>query len=276
MKEISFKHTDEKFIISASIGGMLFDFKLVIDERSILLNRQTLELLILNKKLTEIDFVEPIKFDESFFEPLFFHIKIWEINLDGMTLKNVYALNTSETYSPNTIGLGFLDKLGNWSITKSGISIMDENPDETIPVPCEKLTMVDYINDKNKKLSKLKREKKKHPEEDFLFDYWKWGNTIWDILQDCKMIASLFMNHLALYHLNELQTIIQNNLDDDIENPLKIGSFLTEIFYDLKYKFDSEDDTYNKLCAYRRSFIMNSCNRRYSSGNKKNKDSNIQ
>lgn len=156
-------------------------------------------------------------------------ITIRNLKLGKVKLKNVSAYICDQYGGPCLLGMSALDKLDGYSITKDKLLIDDGKPEAIVTTGKVK----DSKPNKTRFKSRLKRLRKIREEsgvENYKFDYTKHVLILNNLIMSCGTLLHDKKYAMVIEVLEELQTLIKENLEDDEQNTWQRGAFITAYF----------------------------------------------
>ena len=157
-----------------------------------------------------------------------------EITIRNLTFGNVKLENVSASISdkyggPCLLGMSALDKLDGYSITKDKLIIDDGKPEVIATTGRVKNSKPNKTQLKSY-IEQLRKIREESGVEDYKFDYAKHILTLNSLMQSCGSLLLDKKYAMVSEVLEELQTLIKENLEDDEENTWQRGSFITAYF----------------------------------------------
>ena len=156
-------------------------------------------------------------------------ITIRNLTLGKVKLKNVGASICDRYGGPCLLGMSALDKLDGYSITKDKLIIDDGKP-ETIVTTGRMKDRKPYKTRFKGSINRLRKIREESGVEDFKFDYAKHVLTLSHLIQSCSPLLLDKKFTMVSEILEELQTLIKDNLEDDEKNTSQKGAFITAYF----------------------------------------------
>lgn len=231
MKEIPLSRRNNALFLFGKINGSAHFIEFVLDTgcTSTALSKEVADVLFLKGYLKKSDITG---YSSSSFGGMCTlrqkDVTIRSISFGKVKVKNIKA-NIYDRYGGITLlGMAFLDKLKNYSITKDKLIIDDGKPDVVttgelkIPKRIRK-----HFTGMLKALGKIREES---GVEDFKFDYTKHILQVYAPIQLCYPLLLLEKYDEVIEILEGLQPIIKGNLEDDEKNVYQLGAFVTAYF----------------------------------------------
>ena len=156
-------------------------------------------------------------------------ITIRNLTLGKVKLKNVGASICDRYGGPCLLGMSALDKLDGYSITKDKLIIDDGKP-ETIVTTGMMKDRKPYKTRFKGCIKRLRKIREESGVEDYKFDYAKHVLTLSHLIQSCSPLLLDKKYAMVSEILEELQTLIKDNLEDDEKNTSQKGAFITAYF----------------------------------------------
>lgn len=156
---------------------------------------------------------------------------IRKLSFGKLILKDIAVTICNRYGGPTLFGMSSLDKLPNYTIKKDCICI-DDGKEETTQMTFKSVKKIKgFTRHCHHLLKELHKVREEHPEEDFKFDYSHWVYTIYGVITSCcEPLITKKKYKKVIEILEELRTLIKNNLEDDENDPDKKGAFITAYF----------------------------------------------
>ena len=231
MKEIPLSRRNNALFLFGKINGSAHFIEFVLDTgcTSTALSKEVADVLFLKGYLKKSDITG---YSSSSFGGMCTlrqkDVTIRSISFGKVKVKNIKA-NIYDRYGGVTLlGMAFLDKLKNYSITKDKLIIDDGKPEvvTTGDVKVPKRIKKNFMG----MLKSLRAMREESGMEDFKFDYSKHILQVYAPIQLCYPLLMLEKYDEVIELLEGLQPIIKGNLEDDEENVYQLGAFVTAYF----------------------------------------------
>lgn len=231
MKEIPLSRRNNALFLFGKINGSAHFIEFVLDTgcTSTALSKEVADVLFLKGYLKESDITG---YSSSSFGGMCTlrqkDVTIRSISFGKVKVKNIKA-NIYDRYGGITLlGMAFLDKLKNYSITKDKLIIDDGKPDVVTTGELKTPKRIrKHFTGMLKALGKIREES---GVEDFKFDYTKHILQVYAPIQLCYPLLLLEKYDEVIEILEGLQPIIKGNLEDDEKNVYQLGAFVTAYF----------------------------------------------
>lgn len=231
MKEIPLSRRNNALFLFGKINGSAHFIEFVLDTgcTSTALSKEVADVLFLKGYLKKSDITG---YSSSSFGGMCTlrqkDVTIRSISFGKVKVKNIKA-NIYDRYGGITLlGMAFLDKLKNYSITKDKLIIDDGKPDVVTTGELKTPKRIrKHFTGMLKALGKIREES---GVEDFKFDYTKHILQVYAPIQLCYPLLLLEKYDEVIEILEGLQPIIKGNLEDDEKNVYQLGAFVTAYF----------------------------------------------
>lgn len=231
MKEIPLTRRNNALFLFGKINGSAHFIEFVLDTgcTSTALSKEVADVLFLKGYLKKSDITG---YSSSSFGGMCTlrqkDVTIRSISFGKVKVKNIKA-NIYDRYGGITLlGMAFLDKLKNYSITKDKLIIDDGKPDVVTTGELKTPKRIrKHFTGMLKALGKIREES---GVEDFKFDYTKHILQVYAPIQLCYPLLLLEKYDEVIEILEGLQPIIKGNLEDDEKNVYQLGAFVTAYF----------------------------------------------
>lgn len=231
MKEIPLSRRNNALFLFGKINGSAHFIEFVLDTgcSSTALSKEVADVLFLKGYLKKSDITG---YSSSSFGGMCTlrqkDVTIRSISFGKVKVKNIKA-NIYDRYGGITLlGMAFLDKLKNYSITKDKLIIDDGKPDVVTTGELKTPKRIrKHFTGMLKALGKIREES---GVEDFKFDYTKHILQVYAPIQLCYPLLLLEKYDEVIEILEGLQPIIKGNLEDDEKNVYQLGAFVTAYF----------------------------------------------
>lgn len=231
MKEIPLSRRNNALFLFGKINGSAHFIEFVFDTgcTSTALSKEVADVLFLKGYLKKSDITG---YSSSSFGGMCTlrqkDVTIRSISFGKVKVKNIKA-NIYDRYGGITLlGMAFLDKLKNYSITKDKLIIDDGKPDVVTTGELKTPKRIrKHFTGMLKALGKIREES---GVEDFKFDYTKHILQVYAPIQLCYPLLLLEKYDEVIEILEGLQPIIKGNLEDDEKNVYQLGAFVTAYF----------------------------------------------
>lgn len=231
MKEIPLSRRNNALFLFGKINGSAHFIEFVLDTgcTSTALSKEVADVLFLKGYLKKSDITG---YSSSSFGGMCTlrqkDVTIRSISFGKVKVKNIKA-NIYDRYGGITLlGMAFLDKLKNYSITKDKLIIDDGKPDVVTTGELKTPKRIrKHFAGMLKALGKIREES---GVEDFKFDYTKHILQVYAPIQLCYPLLLLEKYDEVIEILEGLQPIIKGNLEDDEKNVYQLGAFVTAYF----------------------------------------------
>ena len=231
MKQISLIRENNKLLLWGKINGS-GNIQFILDTgcSGLLLSKEVGEILLLKGYLVDSD----VKGTATGSYGCAYSAQQKVINISNLTfgkvkLKNVDASISDRYGGPCLLGMSALDKLGGYSITKDKLIIDDGKPETTVAADMTKYPKP-YITRVKSRIKQLRKIREESGVEDYKFDYAEHILTLNNIIQSCCPLLQEKKYAKVCEVLEELQTLIKDNLADDEEKTWQRGAFITAYF----------------------------------------------
>ena len=231
MKEIPLSRRNNALFLFGKINGSAHFVEFILDTgcSTTTLSKEVADILFLKGYLKNSDITG---YSNSSFGGMCTiqnkDVLIRSLTFGKVKVKDVKA-NIYDRYGGMTLlGMAFLDKLKNYSITKDKLIIDDGKPDVVTTGELKTPKRIrKHFTGMLKALGKIREES---GVEVFKFDYTKHILQVYAPIQLCYPLLLLEKYDEVIEILEGLQPIIKGNLEDDEKNVYQLGAFVTAYF----------------------------------------------
>ena len=231
MKQIPLVRKNNMLLLWGRINGSV-NIQFILDTgcSSTLLSKEVGDILFLKGNLVKSDVkgTSPSSYG-GVYTAQQREITIRNLTLGKVKLKNVGASICDRYGGPCLLGMSALDKLDGYSITKDKLIIDDGKPETTVTTGRVK-DRKPYMTRFKGCLKRLRKIREESGVEDYKFDYAKHVLTLYHLIQSCYPLLLDKKCAMVSEILEELQTLIKGNLEDDEKNTSQKGAFITAYF----------------------------------------------
>ena len=231
MKQIPLSRKRNALLLWGKINGSInIEFLLDTGCSTTLISKELGDILFLKGNLVESD----VKGTSTSSYGGVYSAQQKEINIRRLTigkvkLKDVSASICDRYGGPTLLGMSALDKMNGYSITKDMLIIDDGNP-ETVTTTGKVKDHKPYKTRFKGCIQRIRKIREESGVEDFKFDYTKHILRLYNPIQSCYPLLLDKKYKLVSEVLEELQTLIKENLEDDEKNTYQKGAFITAYF----------------------------------------------
>lgn len=231
MKQIPLVRKNNMLLLWGRINGSV-NIQFILDTgcSSTLLSKEVGDILFLKGNLVKSDVkgTSPSSYG-GVYTAQQREITIRNLTFGKVKLKNVGASICDRYGGPCLLGMSALDKLDGYSITKDKLIIDDGKPETTVTTGRVK-DRKPYMTRFKGCLKRLRKIREESGVEDYKFDYAKHVLTLYHLIQSCYPLLLDKKCAMVSEILEELQTLIKGNLEDDEKNTSQKGAFITAYF----------------------------------------------
>lgn len=263
MKRIPLIRRGNALSLSGKINGS-FNIEFLLDTgcSGTLLAKEVGDMLFLKGNLTESDVMGT---STSYYGGLYSaeqkYVIIRSLTFGKVKLKDIDASIGDRYGGPTLLGMGALDKMSGYSITKDALTIDDGKP-ETVTTTGKAKNHKPYKTRFKGAIKLIRMIREESGVEDYKFDYTKHITAIYYPIQSCYPLLTEKKYKLVSEVLEELQPLIKQNLEDDEQHTNQKGAFITAYFnfylasayYGLE-RYEEALTYYNKA----KKFFLNGC-----------------
>lgn len=231
MKQIPLSRKRNALLLWGKINGSInIEFLLDTGCSTTLISKELGDILFLKGNLVESD----VKGTSTSSYGGVYSAQQKEINIRRLTigkvkLKDVSASICDRYGGPTLLGMSALDKMNGYSITKDMLIIDDGNP-ETVTTTGKVKDHKPYKTRFKGCIQRIRKIREESGAEEFKFDYTKHILRLYNPIQSCYPLLLDKKYKLVSEVLEELQTLIKENLEDDEKNTYQKGAFITAYF----------------------------------------------